>query len=37
MLTLSDNIKLEEEKRYSVIICHFISPTEFYMRLVNIQ
>ncbi|XP_022183496.1 RING finger protein 17 isoform X2 [Myzus persicae] len=33
MLTLSDNLKLEEEKRYSVILCHFISPTEFYIRL----
>ncbi|XP_029342148.1 tudor domain-containing protein 1-like [Acyrthosiphon pisum] len=33
MITLPDNLKLEEGKKYSVILCHFISPTEFYMRI----
>uniref|UniRef100_A0A2S2NKN9 RING finger protein n=2 Tax=Schizaphis graminum TaxID=13262 RepID=A0A2S2NKN9_SCHGA len=33
MITLSDNLKLEENKRYPVILCHVISPTEFYMRI----
>jgi len=37
MITLPDNLKLEEENKYSVVLCHFISPTEFYIRLVNIQ
>ncbi|XP_025195551.1 RING finger protein 17-like isoform X2 [Melanaphis sacchari] len=32
MITLPDSLKLEEKERYPVVLCHVISPTEFYLR-----